>query len=107
MTLSTRLAPLALALAATPALADMPAGISHFTLPNGLEAVVIEDHRAPVVVQMLWYRIGSADEAPGKSGIAHYLEHLMFKGTDKLGPGELSKTVTANGCMDNAFSSYD
>ncbi len=107
MTLSTRLAPLALALAATPALADMPAGISHFTLPNGLEAVVIEDHRAPVVVQMLWYRIGSADEAPGKSGIAHYLEHLMFKGTDKLGPGELSKTVTANGGMDNAFTSYD
>ncbi|WP_258317712.1 M16 family metallopeptidase, partial [Escherichia coli] len=52
-------------------------------------------------------RIGSADEQPGKSGIAHYLEHLMFKGTDKLGPGDLSKTVTANGGMDNAFTSYD
>lgn len=101
------LAPLALALAAQPALAEMPKGISHFTLDNGLEAVVIEDHRAPVVVQMLWYRIGSADEAPGKSGIAHYLEHLMFKGTDKLAPGEFSKTVTANGGMDNAFTSYD
>ncbi|WP_299840662.1 pitrilysin family protein [uncultured Paracoccus sp.] len=97
------------ALTALPAvaLAEMPEGISHFTLPNGLETVVIEDHRAPVVVQMLWYKIGSADEAPGKSGIAHYLEHLMFKGTDKLAPGELSKTVTANGGNDNAFTSYD
>ncbi|WP_347265688.1 pitrilysin family protein [Paracoccus sp. (in: a-proteobacteria)] len=101
------LASLALVLAATPAPAEMPGGISHFTLQNGLEAVVIEDHRAPVVVQMLWYRIGSADEAPGKSGIAHYLEHLMFKGTDRLGPGQFSRTVTANGGMDNAFTSYD
>ncbi len=107
MTTITRAAPLALLLAASPALADMPKGISHFTLDNGLEAVVIEDHRAPVVVQMVWYKIGSADEQPGKSGIAHYLEHLMFKGTDKLAPGELSKTVTANGGMDNAFTSYD
>lgn len=100
-------ATLALLLTAPPSLAEMPEGISHFTLPNGLETVVIEDHRAPVVVQMLWYKIGSADEQPGKSGIAHYLEHLMFKGTDKLEPGELSKTVTANGGMDNAFTSYD
>ncbi|MTH78146.1 M16 family metallopeptidase [Paracoccus aestuariivivens] len=107
MNIFLRLSPLTLALAATPALAEMPKGISHFKLDNGLEAVVIEDHRAPVVVQMVWYKIGSADEQPGKSGIAHYLEHLMFKGTDKLGPGELSKTVTANGGMDNAFTSYD
>jgi zinc protease len=98
---------LLLATAATPALAEMPPGISHFTLENGLEAVVIEDHRAPVVVQMLWYKIGSADEQPGKSGLAHYLEHLMFKGTEKLQAGELSRTVTANGGMDNAFTSYD
>lgn len=97
----------ALLLSTAPALAEMPPGISHFTLPNGLEAVVIEDHRAPVVVQMVWYRIGSADEAPGKSGIAHYLEHLMFKGTDRLAPGELSKIVAANGGIDNAFTSYD
>lgn len=85
----------------------MPDGVSHFTLSNGLEAVVIEDDRAPVVVQMVWYRIGAADEQPGKSGIAHYLEHLMFKGTDTLAPGELSKTVTANGGSDNAFTSWD
>lgn len=81
--------------------------VSHFTLPNGLEAVVIEDHRAPVVVQMVWYKAGSADEDRGKSGIAHYLEHLMFKGTDTLAPGELSRTVSANGGSDNAFTSYD
>src|SRR5690606_2208062 len=87
--------------------AQMPPGISHFALDNGLDVVVIEDHRAPVVVQMVWYRIGAADERPGKSGIAHYLEHLMFKGTDKLQPGEFSRTVTANGGMDNAFTSYD
>jgi zinc protease len=102
---------LALAVSTLPALAETPSpknnGVTHFTLPNGLETVVIEDHRAPVVVQMVWYRIGSADEPPGKSGIAHYLEHLMFKGTEKLEPGELSKTVTANGGMDNAFTSYD
>ncbi|MDO6670116.1 pitrilysin family protein [Paracoccus sp. 1_MG-2023] len=84
-----------------------PDDITHFTLPNGLETVVIPDDRAPVVVQMVWYKIGAADEMPGKSGIAHYLEHLMFKGTDKLAPGELSKTVTANGGSDNAFTSWD
>lgn len=83
------------------------APVTHFTLKNGLEAVVIEDHRAPVVVQMVWYRAGSADEVRGKSGIAHYLEHLMFKGTDTLAAGELSKVVAANGGSDNAFTSYD
>ena len=96
-----------LILSAGTALADLADGVTHFTLPNGLETVVIEDRRAPVVVQMVWYRIGAADEEPGKSGIAHYLEHLMFKGTDKVAAGELSKTVTANGGMDNAFTSYD
>lgn len=81
--------------------------VSHFTLANGMDAVVIEDRRAPVVVHMVWYRAGSADEASGKSGVAHFLEHLMFKGTDDLVPGELSKTVSANGGSDNAFTSYD
>jgi zinc protease len=81
--------------------------VSHFTLENGLEAVVIEDHRAPVVVHMVWYKVGSADELRGKSGIAHYFEHLMFKGTDTMAAGELSKTVAANGGSDNAFTSYD
>ncbi len=81
--------------------------ISTFTLSNGLEVVVIEDHRAPVVVHMLWYRAGAADEPPGVSGIAHYLEHLLFKATDTLEAGEFSETVAANGGTDNAFTSYD
>ena len=54
-----------------------------FTLGNGLQVVVIPDHRTPVVTQMIWYKVGSADETPGKSGLAHFLEHLMFKGTSK------------------------
>ncbi len=81
--------------------------VTTFMLDNGLEIVVIEDNRAPVVVNMLWYRVGSADEPAGTSGIAHYLEHLMFKGTDTLAPGEFSATVAANGGTDNAFTSYD
>ncbi len=81
--------------------------ITTFTLDNGMEAVVIEDHRAPVVVHMVWYDVGSADEPPGKSGIAHFLEHLMFKGTDDLASGEFSETVAAQGGSDNAFTSND
>ena len=80
---------------------------SSFTLGNGLEVVVIEDHRAPVVVQMLWYRAGAADEPPGQSGVAHFLEHLLFKATKTLAAGEFSKTVAENGGTDNAFTSYD
>ncbi|MCU0909253.1 MAG: insulinase family protein [Rhodobacteraceae bacterium] len=83
------------------------AEITDFTLPNGLQVVVIEDDRAPVVTHMLWYRVGAADEAPGESGLAHFLEHLMFKGTDTLAPGEFSSTVAANGGSDNAFTSWD
>ncbi len=82
-------------------------GVTTYTLDNGMEVVVIEDHRAPVVVQMVWYRAGSADEKVGQSGVAHFLEHLLFKGTDKLAPGEFSATVAANGGSDNAFTSYD
>ena len=60
------------------------AQVSDFMLDNGMQVVVIEDHRAPVVVQMVWYKVGAADEVPGKSGIAHFLEHLMFKKTGNL-----------------------
>ncbi|MEM6407865.1 MAG: pitrilysin family protein [Pseudomonadota bacterium] len=98
------LMPLA-ALFAVPALAAE--NITTFTLDNGLQAVVIEDHRAPVVVHMLWYKVGAADEPPGVSGVAHFLEHLMFKGTDKLEAGEFSDIVQANGGTDNAFTSQD
>ena len=78
-----------------------------FTLDNGMDVVVIEDHRAPVVVHMVWYKAGAADEPPGKSGIAHFLEHLLFKGTDDLEPGEFSSTVAKHGGSDNAFTSWD
>ena len=81
--------------------------VTTFTLDNGMEVVVVEDHRAPVVQQMVWYRAGSADEPKGQSGVAHFLEHLLFKGTDTLKPGEFSATVAANGGEDNAFTSYD
>ena len=81
--------------------------VTAFTLDNGMEVVVVEDHRAPVVQHMVWYRAGSADEPPGQSGVAHFLEHLLFKGTDTMAPGELSATVAANGGRDNAFTSYD
>ena len=87
--------------------ASSPNSTSTFQLDNGLEIVVIEDHRAQVVVQMLWYRAGSADETPGHSGVAHFLEHLMFKGTKTLKVGEFSQIVAENGGTDNAFTSYD
>ncbi len=81
--------------------------VTYFTLENGMEVVVVEDHRAPAVQQMVWYRAGSADEPKGASGVAHFLEHLLFKATDKLEAGEFSATVAANGGRDNAFTSYD
>src|SRR5215468_8511022 len=78
-----------------------------FTLQNGLQVVVIQDHRTPVVTQMVWYKVGSADETPGKSGLAHFLEHLMFKGAAKHPVGEFSQTVLKVGGNENAFTSND
>ena len=98
------LAIVALALAPLAAWAEE---VTSFTLDNGMEVVVIEDHRAPAVVHMVWYRVGAADEPPGASGVAHFLEHLLFKATDTLEAGEFSATVAANGGNDNAFTSYD
>ena len=94
---------------ATPSLADEPAGpkIADFTLANGLELVVIPDHRAPVVSHMIWYKVGAADETPGKSGLAHFLEHLMFKGTAKNPTGHFSQVVARIGGQENAFTSQD
>jgi zinc protease len=81
--------------------------VTTFQLDNGMDVVVIEDHRAPVVVHMLWYRAGSADEPVGSSGVAHYLEHLLFKATDTVESGEFQRIVAENGGSDNAFTSYD
>src|SRR6201986_1917763 len=78
-----------------------------FTLPNGLQVLVIQDHRTPVVTEMVWYKVGSADETPGKSGLAHFLEHLMFKGTAKHPVGEFSQTVVKSGRNENACTSTD
>jgi zinc protease len=81
--------------------------VTTYTLDNGMDVVVIEDHRAPAVVHMMWYRIGSADELVGASGVAHFLEHLLFKATDTMESGEFSRVVAENGGSDNAFTSYD
>ena len=78
-----------------------------FTLRNGLQVVVITDRRAPVVTHMLWYRVGAADDPRGHSGIAHFFEHLMFKGTREIAPGEFSRTIARNGGDDNAFTGWD
>ena len=78
-----------------------------FMLSNGMQVVVVTNERAPVVVHMVWYKVGAADEPIGKSGIAHFLEHLMFKGTKSVPSGEFSKIIARNGGMDNAFTSQD
>lgn len=81
--------------------------MTEYRLDNGLQLVVIEDHRIPAVVQTLWYRVGGSDGPPGKSGLAHYVEHLMFKGTEKFGPGVFARVVRDLGGTGNAFTSLD
>ncbi|MBF9058931.1 insulinase family protein [Rhodobacterales bacterium HKCCSP123] len=98
---------LALGLTLTPFVAQAAGEVAEFMLDNGMQVVVIEDHRTPAVTHMVWYRTGAADEPPGQSGIAHFVEHLMFKATDDLASGEFSATVEANGGSDNAFTSWD
>ncbi len=90
--------------------AEIPRGkpeIGYFVLSNGMEVVVIPDHRTPTVTQMVWYKAGNADEPPGKSGIAHFLEHLMFKGTEKHPAGEFEAKIAEIGGEENAFTSSD
>ena len=94
---------LAAAVCAAPALANP----YETRLDNGLRVIVKEDRRAPTAVHMVWYRIGSMDEVDGTSGVAHVLEHMMFKGTPTVGPGEFNKRVAAAGGRDNAFTSRD
>jgi zinc protease len=108
MTLLKRLLPLCLffiALALPAKALDIP--VTTFTLGNGMQVVVIPDRRAPVVTHMVWYKAGAADEPAGKAGIAHLLEHLMFKGTQRHPDGEFSQLVRANGGQENAFTSHD
>jgi len=87
--------------------ADYPQNIKIDSLPNGLEIVVITDSRAPVITHMVWYKAGATDDPEGKSGIAHYFEHLMFKGTKTLAPGEFSEKIAMMGGSENAFTAHD
>ena len=95
------------AFGAAPAVAGEMPQPETFTLRNGLEVVVVTDRRAPVVTHMVWYRVGAADEPRGSSGVAHFFEHLMFKGTRQIGEGEFSRIVARNGGDDNAKTSWD
>lgn len=92
---------------AAPAGAAVPAKTSEQTLPNGLRVIVKEDHRSPTIVSMVWYRAGSMDEHNGTTGVAHVLEHMMFKGTKEVPWGEFSRIVAAAGGRENAFTSHD
>src|SRR3982751_4252864 len=78
-----------------------------FTLANGLQVVVLPSRRAPIVTQVVVYKVGSADETFGHTGSAHFLEHMMFKGTDKVPSGEFSRIVSRNGGRDNAYTTFD
>ncbi|GGC07015.1 zinc protease [Oxalicibacterium flavum] len=89
------------------AAAQTAANITEFTLGNGMKIIVNEDHRAPTVAHMIWYRVGAVDERNGTTGLAHALEHMMFKGTTHLKPGEFSRRVAALGGRENAFTSRD
>jgi zinc protease len=104
------LASLLLLAAALGSIRPATAGIfnpASFTLSNGLTVVVLTNDRLPVVSQMVWYKVGAADDPSGKSGLAHFLEHLMFRGTGDIAPGEFSRIVSRNGGVDNAFTSAD
>lgn len=90
-----------------PALAAQQPITHEFSLANGLKVIVREDHRAPIVVSQLWYKVGSSYETPGSTGLAHALEHMMFKGSSKLGPGESSRILRELGAQENAFTSDD
>lgn len=96
----------ALALSWLPAVAFADVA-QEFMLKNGMKVIVKEDHRAPTVAHMIWYKVGSMDEVNGTTGIAHALEHMMFKGTKTLKPGEFSKRVAALGGRENAFTNKD
>ncbi|HEX6609226.1 MAG TPA: pitrilysin family protein [Hyphomicrobiaceae bacterium] len=107
LTSSLAMAITMLAMTSQSLLAQSGPAATEFMLDNGMQVVVVSDHRAPVVTHMVWYRVGAADEPPGVSGIAHFLEHLMFKSTDKIPNGEFSKIVSRLGGQDNAFTGND
>ncbi|HHQ41963.1 MAG TPA: insulinase family protein, partial [Chromatiales bacterium] len=97
----------ACAVLACAAAAAAPGRVHEWTLANGLKLVVKEDHRAPVVVSQIWYRVGSGDEPAGLTGISHLLEHMMFKGTPRHPAGEFSRIIAEQGGRENAFTGRD
>jgi len=96
-------------LLASPSMAESDYGdqVVERTLDNGFEMILLEDHKAPVAVVQVWYRVGSRNEVPGTTGLSHMLEHMMFKGTTENGPGEYSRIISRNGGDENAFTSDD
>ena len=104
MKIALLLAGLLVAVVTPAAAAD---GVVHATLDNGLRVLLLEDHRSPIASFQVWYRVGSRNERPGATGIAHFLEHMMFKGTPTHGPRQFSRLVEQNGGRDNAFTSQD
>jgi zinc protease len=92
---------------ALPSEAGLREQVFETVLPNGLKVILLENHKAPLITFQVWYRVGSRNEAWGKTGLSHMLEHMMFKGTKKIGPGEFSRIIQENGGNDNAFTSYD
>lgn len=93
--------------ALAPAAGIASEGVLAATLPNGLRVLLLEDHRSPIISVQIWYRVGSRNEQRGATGIAHFLEHLMFKGTRRYGPRQFARLVEQNGGQDNAFTSQD
>jgi len=87
--------------------AGLKENVFETVLPNGLKVILLENHKAPLVTFQVWYRVGSRNEAWGKTGLSHMLEHMMFKGTEKIGPEEFSRIIQENGGNDNAFTSHD
>ncbi len=87
--------------------AGLKENVFETVLPNGLKIILLENHKAPLVTFQVWYRVGSRNEAWGKTGLSHMLEHMMFKGTERIGPEEFSKIIQENGGNNNAFTSYD
>ena len=98
---------LALMLLGTPGAQAAPETVTETTLDNGLRVLILEDHRSPIATVQIWYKVGSRNEIPGATGLAHFLEHMMFKGTPTHGKGEFSQTVEENGGQDNAFTTQD
>lgn len=90
-----------------PAAGQQDPKVFQFALQNGMQVIVVPDHRAPIVTQMLWYRVGAVDDPPGVSGLAHFFEHMMFRGTAKVPGNQFALTIARNGGEDNAFTTHD